>query len=203
MVSIDDHARRAAPREHGPNWGLSRVSPHQGSPVQRPLRRPAPLFRTGCPAHHYPATHGPRWAQDEQDPRQRHPASSVRGPDRGLIRRASTDSDRHITYDPAGRPAVANLLELLAAAIDNDPACLADEIGPQGAGHLKRMLTEAINELLRPLRNRRRHRQQSCLRQPGHHYRKPTSTTDRRTHPRPSPQRSRHALRQPLKHLST
>jgi tryptophanyl-tRNA synthetase len=72
-----------------------------------------------------------------------------------LIRRAPTDSDRHITYDPLGRPAIANLLELLAAATGNEPAYLADEIGPQGAGHLKRMLTEAINELLRPLRNRR------------------------------------------------
>jgi tryptophanyl-tRNA synthetase len=72
-----------------------------------------------------------------------------------LIRRAPTDSDRHITYDPASRPAVANLLELFAAATDDDPQRLADEIGSQGAGHLKRMLTEAINELLRPLRNRR------------------------------------------------
>lgn len=72
-----------------------------------------------------------------------------------LIRRAPTDSDRHITYDPVGRPAIANLLELLAAATGNEPARLADEIGPRGAGHLKRVLTEAINELLRPLRNRR------------------------------------------------
>jgi tryptophanyl-tRNA synthetase len=72
-----------------------------------------------------------------------------------LIRRAPTDSDRRITYDLAGRPAIANLLELLAAATGNEPARLADEIGSRGAGQLKRMLTEAINELLRPLRNRR------------------------------------------------
>lgn len=72
-----------------------------------------------------------------------------------LIRRAPTDSDRHITYDPAGRPAIANLLELLAAATGDDPQRLADDIGSRGAGHLKRTLTEAINELLRPLRNRR------------------------------------------------
>jgi tryptophanyl-tRNA synthetase len=72
-----------------------------------------------------------------------------------VIRRAPTDSDRHITYDPAGRPAIATLLELLAAATGNQPARLADEIGSQGAGRLKRMLTEAINELLRPLRTRR------------------------------------------------
>ncbi|HYZ38696.1 MAG TPA: tryptophan--tRNA ligase, partial [Pseudonocardiaceae bacterium] len=69
-------------------------------------------------------------------------------------RRAPTDSDRQITYDPVARPAIANLLELLAAATGNQPARLADEIGPRGAGQFKRMLTEAINELLRPLRTR-------------------------------------------------
>ena len=38
-----------------------------------------------------------------------------------LIRRAPTDSERRITYDPTGRPAVANLLDLLAAATGGDP----------------------------------------------------------------------------------
>ncbi len=72
-----------------------------------------------------------------------------------MIRRAPTDSDRQITYDPVARPAVANLLDLLAAVTGDDPQRLADEIGARGAGHLKQTLTEAINELLRPLRRRR------------------------------------------------
>ncbi len=72
-----------------------------------------------------------------------------------MIRRAPTDSERHITYDPPARPAVANLLDLLAATTNKDPHRLADEIGDDGAGGLKQMLTEAINELLRPLRQRR------------------------------------------------
>jgi len=72
-----------------------------------------------------------------------------------VIRRAPSDSARRITYDPIARPAVANLLDLLAAATGEDPQHLADEIGNGGAGRLKQMLTEAINELLRPVRRRR------------------------------------------------
>jgi tryptophanyl-tRNA synthetase len=72
-----------------------------------------------------------------------------------VIRRAPTDSERRITYDPIGRPAVANLLQLLAATTGDDPRQLADDIGDGGAQSLKKSLTEAINELLRPLRLRR------------------------------------------------
>lgn len=72
-----------------------------------------------------------------------------------LIRRAPTDADRRVTYDPIGRPAIANLLELLAMVTGTDPRQLADDIGCHGAGELKRRLTEAINELLRPLRAKR------------------------------------------------
>jgi tryptophanyl-tRNA synthetase len=72
-----------------------------------------------------------------------------------MIRRAPTDSERRITYDPLARPAVANLLDLLAATTGEDPRRLADEIGNDGAGRLKQMLAEAVNELLRPLRQRR------------------------------------------------
>lgn len=72
-----------------------------------------------------------------------------------LIRRAPTDSERRITNDPVGRPAVANLVDLLAASTGSNPRRLADEIGNAGAGHLKQVLTEAVNELLRPLRQRR------------------------------------------------
>jgi tryptophanyl-tRNA synthetase len=72
-----------------------------------------------------------------------------------MIRRAPTDSERRITYDPIARPAIANLLDLLAASSGADPHQLADEIGNHGAGRLKQMLTEAINELLRPVRRRR------------------------------------------------
>ncbi|MEO6879856.1 MAG: tryptophan--tRNA ligase [Mycobacteriaceae bacterium] len=71
------------------------------------------------------------------------------------IRRAPTDSERRITYDPLSRPTVATLLDILAAVTGGDPTGLAQEIGDGGAGRLKQRLTEAVNELLRPLRQRR------------------------------------------------
>jgi tryptophanyl-tRNA synthetase len=72
-----------------------------------------------------------------------------------LIRRAPTDSERRISYDPVGRPAVAGLLDLLAACTGEDQHQLADRVGDAGAGRLKQLLTEVVNELLRPLRRRR------------------------------------------------
>ena len=73
-----------------------------------------------------------------------------------VIRRAPTDSERHITYDPARRPRVANLLDLLGAVTGHDPRAAAERIGAGGAGQLKVELAEAINETLRPVRARRR-----------------------------------------------
>jgi tryptophanyl-tRNA synthetase len=72
-----------------------------------------------------------------------------------LIRGARTDADRHITYDPAGRPEVAGLVLLAALCADRDPHAVADEIGAGGAAALKRTVTEAVNEHLAPLRARR------------------------------------------------
>ena len=73
-----------------------------------------------------------------------------------LIKKAKTDADRHITYDPANRPEVANLLMLIALCTGDAPQTIAERIGDGGGGMLKKMLTEALNEELRPLRERRR-----------------------------------------------
>lgn len=73
-----------------------------------------------------------------------------------LIRRAPTDGERQITFDPDQRPEVANLLTLLAAATGESPRALAERIGASGAARMKSELTEALNELLRPIRARRR-----------------------------------------------
>jgi tryptophanyl-tRNA synthetase len=68
------------------------------------------------------------------------------------IRSARTDSQRHITYDPATRPEVSNLVRLTALCQDRDPHEVADEIGDGGAAALKRLAIEAVNEFLRPIR---------------------------------------------------
>ena len=72
-----------------------------------------------------------------------------------LIKKAKTDQDRHITYDPKNRPEVANLLRIISLCTGDDPAAVAERIGDGGGGALKAMVTEALNEELRPLRARR------------------------------------------------
>jgi tryptophanyl-tRNA synthetase len=73
-----------------------------------------------------------------------------------LIRGARTDDQRAITYDPQSRPAVSNLVQLAALGLETSPEQVAAEVGDGGAAALKRLLTEALNERLRPIRARRR-----------------------------------------------
>jgi tryptophanyl-tRNA synthetase len=72
-----------------------------------------------------------------------------------LIKKAVTDSDRHITYDPQHRPEVANLLLLAALCTGRTPQSWADEIGGGGSGRLKAVVTEAVNSTFAPIRARR------------------------------------------------
>ena len=73
-----------------------------------------------------------------------------------LIRRAKTDAQKRITYDPANRPEISNLLNLFALCTGGSPVVIADRIGDGGAEKLKILLTETLNEFLRPLRARRK-----------------------------------------------
>lgn len=72
------------------------------------------------------------------------------------LKRAVTDSDRNITYDPVGRPEVASLLLTAATLSERDPHELAAEIGDGGGGGLKKLVTEIVNDHLAPIRERRR-----------------------------------------------
>ena len=81
-----------------------------------------------------------------------------------LIRRARTDSERTVSYEPHRRPEVASLLLLASLCTGRTPHDLADEIGARGAAALKALVTEAVNEHLRPLRRRR----QALATDPGH-----------------------------------
>lgn len=73
-----------------------------------------------------------------------------------LIRKARTDAERTVTYDPATRPEVSNLVLLAAMCQDRDPHEVAAQIGSGGAAGLKQVVTEALNEHLAPVRERRR-----------------------------------------------
>lgn len=72
-----------------------------------------------------------------------------------LIKRAKTDAEMHITYDPVNRPEVANLINLISLATDRSPDTIAESIGNGGGAMLKKVLTETLNEYLRSLRLRR------------------------------------------------
>ncbi len=73
-----------------------------------------------------------------------------------LIKKAKTDGERLITYDPINRPEVANLLQLISLCTKESPEKIAERIGEGGGGMLKNELTQALNEELRPLRERRK-----------------------------------------------
>jgi tryptophanyl-tRNA synthetase len=72
-----------------------------------------------------------------------------------LIRRAVTDAERQITWEPHRRPEVGNLVLLVALCTGRSPQSVADEIGGRGAAALKAAATEAINEKFAPIRARR------------------------------------------------
>ncbi len=71
------------------------------------------------------------------------------------IKGAVTDSERTVTYEPQRRPEVSNLVLLGALARGDSPELFADEIGDRGAAALKAVVTDAINERLTNLRQRR------------------------------------------------
>lgn len=71
------------------------------------------------------------------------------------IKKAVTDSERHITFDPNNRPEISNLVNLAALCTEQDPNAIAEEIGDGGAGQLKKLVTEAVNEKFAPVRARR------------------------------------------------
>jgi tryptophanyl-tRNA synthetase len=68
------------------------------------------------------------------------------------LKRAVTDNDGEVRYDPAGKPGVANLLEILGAVTDADPAELAGRY--EQYGPLKTDTAEALIEALRPFQSR-------------------------------------------------
>jgi len=69
------------------------------------------------------------------------------------VKKAVTDTDGEVRYDPDQKPGVSNLLELLAVSTGRKP----DEVaaGYERYGDLKADTAEALVELLRPLQARR------------------------------------------------
>lgn len=68
------------------------------------------------------------------------------------IKRAVTDTDSEVRFDIAAKPGVSNLLSILGAVTDQDPAGLAS--GFEQYGPLKAATAEAVIEKLRPIQER-------------------------------------------------
>jgi tryptophanyl-tRNA synthetase len=72
------------------------------------------------------------------------------------VKKATTDCERMITYEPQRRPQVANLLRLISV-MDGRPADkIASLIGDAGAKALKEMLIETACDFLRPIQEKRK-----------------------------------------------
>jgi tryptophanyl-tRNA synthetase len=68
------------------------------------------------------------------------------------VKRAVTDTDGEVRYDPATKPGVSNLLSILGAVTGADPADLAGRY--EQYGPLKADVAEAVVEALRPVQVR-------------------------------------------------
>jgi len=69
------------------------------------------------------------------------------------FKRAVTDNDGEVRFDPENKPGVSNLLTILAVATDGDPVALADEYTQYGP--LKTDASEALCALIKPIQERR------------------------------------------------
>jgi tryptophanyl-tRNA synthetase len=69
------------------------------------------------------------------------------------FKRAVTDNDAEVRYDPVNKPGVSNLLTVLAVATDSDPDTVAK--GYTQYGPLKADAAAALVEMLRPVQKRR------------------------------------------------
>jgi tryptophanyl-tRNA synthetase len=73
---------------------------------------------------------------------------------RRKVMRAVTDTGREVRYDPQRQPGVANLLDILAACVDDSPAALAELFSSYG--ELKSAVADTVVSLLRPVQARYR-----------------------------------------------
>lgn len=79
--------------------------------------------------------------------------SILDGPDavRRKMRRAVTDSDGEIRFDPENKPGVSNLLSILSALTGEKVDALAESMAGKGYGELKSAVTDAVIGTLEPI----------------------------------------------------
>jgi tryptophanyl-tRNA synthetase len=70
------------------------------------------------------------------------------------IKRAVTDTETEVRFDPATKPGVSNLLTILAAVTDQDVASVAAEFAGRGYGALKVEVADAVVAFAAPFAKR-------------------------------------------------
>ena len=72
---------------------------------------------------------------------------------RKRIKSAVTDSDPEVRYDPAAKPGISNLLDIMAACTGRSIDSLVGEYGSGGYGAFKEAVAEAVVEELAPIKS--------------------------------------------------
>jgi tryptophanyl-tRNA synthetase len=72
------------------------------------------------------------------------------------IKRAVTDADGEVRYDPDGKPGVSNLVAILAAATDREIPVVVAEYAGQNYGALKQAVADAVIAFAEPFAQRTR-----------------------------------------------
>ena len=68
------------------------------------------------------------------------------------FKKAMTDSDACVRFDPENKPGVSNLMQIYSVATGRDYATIEAEFAGQGYGSFKTAVGESVVELLRPIR---------------------------------------------------
>jgi tryptophanyl-tRNA synthetase len=68
------------------------------------------------------------------------------------FKRAVTDSEMDIRFDPVNKPGISNLMQIYACATGKDYAAIEQEFAGQGYGTFKKAVGEATVEMCRPIR---------------------------------------------------
>lgn len=68
------------------------------------------------------------------------------------FKRAVTDSEALVRFDPENKPGVSNLMQIYSVATGRDYAAIEAEFAGQGYGSFKTAVGESVVELLRPIR---------------------------------------------------
>ncbi len=70
------------------------------------------------------------------------------------LRSAVTDAGREVTFDPAGKPGVSNLLTILSSMAGEPVSALEERYAGRGYGDLKKDVAEVVVETFAPIRAR-------------------------------------------------